>query len=92
MLFSQSHILALFICLLMKYRADTFDHKSTLSSKCFLHTISHFISLLSFPCFFYLLQYLQFCENGRRGGSARFLAQYVWDESQDCTGREGYQV
>ncbi|KAK7846581.1 putative glutathione s-transferase parc [Quercus suber] len=50
----------------MKYRADTFDYKSALSSECFLHTIFHFISLLSFPCIFYLLQYLQFCENGRR--------------------------
>ena len=78
MLFSQSHTLALFICLLMKYRADTIDYKSTLSSKGFLHTISHFfISLLSFPCIFYLLQYLQFCNNGGRGGSARFLAKCV---------------
>ena len=75
-LFSQSHTLALFISLLMKYQTDTYDYKSTL--QVFLHTISHFfISLLSFPCIFYLLQYLQFCNNGGQGGSARFLAKCV---------------
>ena len=55
-LFSQSHTLALFISLLMKYQTDTYDYKSTLSSKCFcipsLTSSSLFFLFLAFSiCF-----------------------------------------
>ena len=55
------------------------------------HLSLHHLSFL-FPALSILLQYLRFCDNGGRRGSARFLAQYVWDEGEDCSGWEGYQV